>query len=400
MPVNPLEHESDKGVHFDVTHRHNLGVLLRLTHKYGTVSRSQLSRDLGLNRSTIHSIIQELSAQNMFRFPGSEAKAIPGRPSMMIQINPAFFTLTFALSKRSLVSAEVHLGDPVRVQKMNTTSIEGMSAIQIVEIISTRIASAIGNSAPSSVLLGVALSVPGEVSQPEGVVTSLELGWQDFSLKSQLHKELPNDLHIDVGTEADVGALAEKSFGGAKDLRNFCFLSGINELSAGLVVNGGLLTGRAGSAGRLSRVSVAQSRTGLSAQEGTPLQSLIGYNALLKQVQELGFDSIESFYASEDDTKKKELQSHVINILSSLFQNLVVLLGLEKIFLELELANYWSELSGKDIEEFNELLGFSDSVIVRSSLGTDVVQLGLGELGFELLFEHPDRYFAKAKLLK
>lgn len=319
---------------------------------------------------------------------------------MMIQINPAFFTLTFALSKRSLVSAEVHLGDPVRVQKMNTTSIEGMSAVQIVEIISTRIASAIGNSAPSSVLLGVALSVPGEVSQPEGVVTSLELGWQDFSLKSQLHKELPNDLHIDVGTEADVGALAEKSFGGAKDLRNFCFLSGINELSAGLVVNGGLLTGRAGSAGRLSRVSVAQSRTGLSAQEGTTLQSLIGYNALLKQVQELGFDSIESFYASEDDTKKKELQSHVINILSSLFQNLVVLLGLEKIFLELELANYWSELSGKDIEEFNELLGFSDSVIIRSSLGTDVVQLGLGELGFELLFEHPDRYFAKAKLLK
>ncbi len=397
MPVNPLEHETDKGAHFDVTHRHNLGVLLRLTHKYGTVSRSQLSRDLGLNRSTIHSIIQELSLQNMFRFPGSEAKALPGRPSMMIQINPAFFTLTFALSKRNLVSAEVHLGDPVRVQKIQTTTIEGMSELQIVELIARRISADIEDATSNTVLLGVALSVPGEVSQPEGVVTSVELGWQEFPLKSQLHKNLPSDLHIDVGTEADVGALAEKSFGGAKNLRNFVFLSGVNELSAGLVVNGGLLTGKAGSAGRLSRVSIAQSGNGHSTEEGTTIQSLIGYNALLKRVQDLGFDSIEAFYASEDQARKKELQSHVISVLSSLLQNLVVLLGVEKIFLELELANYWSELSGQDIEDFNGLLGFSDSVIVRSSLGTDVVQLGLGELGFEMLFENPDRYFTKAK---
>jgi predicted NBD/HSP70 family sugar kinase len=297
------------------------------------------------------------------------------------------------------VSAEVHFGDPVRVQKIQTKAVEGMSEFQIVELITQRITSVCNGATAESVLLAVALSVPGEVSQPEGAVTSVELGWREFPLKSKLRDSLPLELHIDVGTEASIGALAEKSFGGAKDLRNFGFLSGVNELSAGLVVNGALLTGRAGSAGRLSRVSVAQSNDGPELENGMTIQSLIGYNAMLTRVQELGFDSIESFYASEDDTKSKKLQSNVVSVLSSLLQNLVVLLGLNRVFLELELANYWSEISGKDIEEFNDLLGFSDSVITRSSLGPDVVQLGLGELGFEMLFKHPHRYFAKAKLL-
>ena len=394
MPVNPLQHETDKGAHFDVTHRHNLGVLLRLTHKYGTVSRSQLSRDLGLNRSTIHSLIQELSRHNMFRFPGSETKTLPGRPSMMIQINPDFFALGFSLSRNHLVSAEVHLGDPVTVQDAESVPIADQDAEAIVNSIAERVEKVVARNGNTKNLIGVAISVPGEVTQPDGVVTSIDLRWKDFPLKAKLVSRLPNSIHIDVGTEADVGALAEKSFGGAKALSNFVFLTGSNELSAGLVVNGSLLTGKGGRAGRISRLAVGSKPDHGVVEETELVQTAISLDALLEKVKKLGFDSIEDFYASEDDSKKAELQKNVMRAITNLLQSLVALLDVEKIFIELELANYWSEISGRDIEEFNEFIDCEDSLIIRSQVGAEVILLGLGELCFEMLFEKPENYFA------
>ena len=61
--------------------RHNLAALLEHLHFRGSASRSELGAGLGLNRSTIADLVQELDERGLVVERGVASQSGPGRPS-------------------------------------------------------------------------------------------------------------------------------------------------------------------------------------------------------------------------------------------------------------------------------------------------------------------------------
>src|ERR1700678_4235798 len=75
-----------RGATQDVVRQHNLATLLGHIHRYGTTSRADLTRSLGLNRSTIAALVDDLSVRGLVLECTTEERGTPGRPSLMVTI--------------------------------------------------------------------------------------------------------------------------------------------------------------------------------------------------------------------------------------------------------------------------------------------------------------------------
>src|SRR5689334_1301413 len=91
--------------------RQNLGALLRLVHVRGALSRAELTAALGLNRSTIGALTQDLVAAGLVReeLPSDHGRA--GRPSLVVRPESTrVFVYAFNIGVDRLVAARVGLG--------------------------------------------------------------------------------------------------------------------------------------------------------------------------------------------------------------------------------------------------------------------------------------------------
>ena len=78
-----------RGVSVEEMRRHNLAAVLDRLHIRGPLSRSQLARQTGLNRSTIGDLIGELVSLGMVEEDRGTTSNGPGRPSSVARTNPA-----------------------------------------------------------------------------------------------------------------------------------------------------------------------------------------------------------------------------------------------------------------------------------------------------------------------
>ena len=80
---------SGLGTNQEAVRRHNLGTLLRHVHQRGHSSRAELTKGMGLNRSTIAGLVAEL--ESLGAVENAEAVGTPtprgaGRPSVGVRI--------------------------------------------------------------------------------------------------------------------------------------------------------------------------------------------------------------------------------------------------------------------------------------------------------------------------
>ena len=119
--------------------RNNLSNILGLVHQSGPLSRAQLTRRTGLNRSTVGAVVADLADLRLVYEGIPERSAKAGRPSPVVHVDRG----TVAIAVNPEVDA-VHVGlvglggrvlEQVRVETANTPSAE-----QVVELATTAIA--------------------------------------------------------------------------------------------------------------------------------------------------------------------------------------------------------------------------------------------------------------------
>src|SRR5664279_5699001 len=76
------------GNNSDHVRRHNLSVVLGLAHRSGGLSRAQLTRRTGLNRSTIADLVGELVDRQLVVETEPDSSGQVGRPSPIVRPNP------------------------------------------------------------------------------------------------------------------------------------------------------------------------------------------------------------------------------------------------------------------------------------------------------------------------
>jgi predicted NBD/HSP70 family sugar kinase len=224
----------------------------------GVASRADIARRTGLSRSTVSSIVADLQAEGLVvdREDGGRAAAGSGRPPALIALDPAAgLALGIDFGKRHLAVALADLSHELLAEEWvvmadDYQAEEGMAeAAELVERMLD------DGGADRSRVLAVGMGIPGPVHETGLVGSSTILpGWVGASPERRMTELL--DLPVRVGNDANLGALAEFTWGAGRGFASFVYLKLATGIGAGIVIGGRLFEGVGGTAGEIGHTTI------------------------------------------------------------------------------------------------------------------------------------------------
>jgi predicted NBD/HSP70 family sugar kinase len=253
-----------RGARSEDVRRGNLGALLRHVHVHGPTSRSRLTSELALNRSTIGDLTGELVGAGLVREePGGPSNRLAaggtgtgGRPSyVVLPETERVQALAIDIGVTHLSVARVGLGGQVLARRdidHRRTTRRMRDEVRTIGKVAREL---LGELAPNAFCTGAGAAVPGMVRARDGMVRQVpNLGWTDVPLGQVLAEEL--GLPVTVGNDADLGVLAEHVRGAAVDCDDVVYLAGHSGIGAGVFTSGRPLVGNDGYAGEVGHLVV------------------------------------------------------------------------------------------------------------------------------------------------
>ena len=232
----------------------NQRIVLNLIRKHQPVSRADLSRHSGLQRSTVSAITGELISERWVA-EGAVSDLPRGRKPVFLHLNSQRVGI-FGINVRPYVTnlALANLDSRFLVQETMPTP---STPREFIEKISQRIRELM-KLHPEMVYEGVGVSLPGRVdSASQRFIFAPNLGWEREDLKAQL--ETATGLAVELENEANACALSEFWFGHhGDDVRNLIAVAVSEGIGVGMVLNGRLARGTSGLAGEFGHVSIVE----------------------------------------------------------------------------------------------------------------------------------------------
>jgi len=237
--------------------RTNLATILGILYRGGPASRAALSKRTGRNRSTIASLVADLSALGLVSEGESDSLGQVGRPSPVVSIRPEVTAIAVNPEIDALTIGLVGLdGNVRRVIRHECDRIP--TASEVLSITSAVIAG-MRHELDGLLVVGVGVAVPGQVRTGDGVVRNApHLDWHDEPFGAAL--AAATGYPVAVANDAALGALAEHEFGAGRARRNLIYVNGgASGIGGGVIADGALLGGMSGHAGELGHIRVSSS---------------------------------------------------------------------------------------------------------------------------------------------
>ncbi|KRF30879.1 ROK family transcriptional regulator [Yonghaparkia sp. Soil809] len=377
--------------------RRNLSAVLELVHLRRGVTRADLTRALGLNRSTIGDLVAVLAEHGWVDERDDAPRAGVGRPSprvvprdarLVAAINPEVDVIDIAL---------VSLGGAIVARRRVPLS-ETPTVAATVEI-SARTIAELGAEHPESTVVAAGVAVPGLVRTEDGLVRlAPRLGWREEPLAAPLAAAL--GIPVAAANDAHLGSRAEQSFGAGQGARTMLYLNGgPSGIGGGLVVDGQPMDGVAGYAGELGHASVDPNGPLCACGAVGCLEALVPRSALAAAVrlEHPDDDALESalltaIVAEEAGGPVHEEVARQLRWLAIALRGAVNLLNPERVVLGGHLAALWR---AADRDQRASLLGqalpvnAADATIEVAALGGQRLLIGAAELAWDGLLADP-----------
>jgi predicted NBD/HSP70 family sugar kinase len=233
----------------------NRRIILNLIRKHQPVSRADLARRSGLQRSTVSAITEELISDRWV-LEGAMGNLPRGRKPTFLHLNvdrAGIIGVTVRPGETTLVLARLDTSFVAQV----TIPSAGTAAQFVTEL--TRQVRYLIESHPAIPVEGIGLSLPGRVdAATQKLVFAPNLEWRDLDLKTPL--ERATGLPIELENAANACALAEIWFGRHADtVRNLIAVTVSEGIGVGMILNGQLVRGPSGMAGEFGHVSLDES---------------------------------------------------------------------------------------------------------------------------------------------
>lgn len=232
----------------------NRRIVLNLIRKHQPVSRADLSRHSGLQRSTVSAIAGELISERWVT-EGAVNDLPRGRKPTPLSLNAQRAGI-FGINVRPFVTnmALANLDGRFLVQETLPTP---STAKAFVEQVGRRIRELMSLH-PEMAYEGVGVSLPGRVDwSSQQFVFAPNLSWQRDGLKQQL--EAATGLTVELENEANACALSEFWFGRQNEgTRNLVAVTVSEGIGVGMILNGHLVRGPSGLAGEFGHISLCE----------------------------------------------------------------------------------------------------------------------------------------------
>ena len=224
----------------------------------GRTSQADIARATGLSRTTIHTLIGELKEEGMvLEVDGRPEGAGSGRPAAQLVLHTtsrAVLGIDFGHSHVQVAVAD--LAHNVLAERHRDLDVNHR-ANEALDFSAEMAAEVLGEAGiDRSRVIGAGIGIPGPVDRERGTAGSATIlpGWVGLRIADAMQKRL--GLPVDIENDANLGALAELTWGAGRDCTNFAYIKAATGIGAGLVIDGALLRGATGTAGEIGHTTL------------------------------------------------------------------------------------------------------------------------------------------------
>lgn len=231
----------------------NKSIVLDTIRAESPISRAKVSEMTGLNKTTVSSLVNELTGEHLVHELGPGESSGGRKPLMLLFNERAGHAIGIDVRIDAISAVLTDLQGTIR--ERYTSKLVSTKADDVQESI-VRCVKDLSAKAPESPygIVGVGVGVPGIVGEFGNVLFAPNLHWSNVPLQSRLAEEL--GLPVVIDNEANAGAVGEQRFGAGRDVRNLLYISVSHGIGTGIILDGALYRGPSGFAGEAGHFSI------------------------------------------------------------------------------------------------------------------------------------------------
>jgi len=264
------------------------------------ISRAELARTSGLQRSTVSLIVEELLRERWI-VEGLIGDAPRGRKPTGLVVN----------EKRTVLAVDVHPAQTTLAVADLSGRIAGQKQLQLPSDPKKVIRAIVGeikeiiSEHPDCSFEGIGMTVPGRFShQLKKTVFAPNVGWPIAQIKSRV--EQATGLQVVVDNVANACVLSEVWFGSSDETHDIVLVNVSEGIGTGIFVNGGLVRGAGEMAGEFGHVQMDPNGIPCGCGSRGCWETLASNRAGLRYYKEITGESLTSINALLDLTENRD----------------------------------------------------------------------------------------------
>jgi predicted NBD/HSP70 family sugar kinase len=233
--------------------------VLDALRRRGGASRVELVRETGLSRTTVSSLVSALLHEGIVVERADSQSEPPdrsrGRPAVRLTLNPSaggVLGVDFGHQDVRVGVADLActlLADARQELDVDHQPAEAMSAATD---LATMLLDRVGLARERVAGAGAAVSAPLHGPSHRLASTAIFPGWAGVDVQTELEARL--GMPVAVGNDANLGALAESTFGAGRNVDDLLYIMLGAGVGAGIIIGGRIYEGANGTAGELGHV--------------------------------------------------------------------------------------------------------------------------------------------------
>jgi len=235
--------------------------VIEVLRTQGRTSQADIARATGLSRTTVSSLVAELKNSSLvFEIDVKGPNLRGGRPGVQLVLqSSASAVLGIDFGHSHVLVAVADLAHNVLAERRCDLDVDHRAeeALDASARMALEVLEEAGIQRKN--VIGAGIGIPGPVDRARGTVGSATIlpGWLGLRIGAEMEKRL--GFSVEIENDANLGALAELTWGSGRDCMNFAYIKVATGVGAGLVVDGSLLRGASGTAGEIGHTTLDES---------------------------------------------------------------------------------------------------------------------------------------------
>ncbi len=337
--MSAIDLERIQGASSEVVRDINRRIVLNLIRTRQPISRADLARVSGLQRSTISLIVEELVEGNWV-IEGPTGRLPRGRRPTFLRLNDDRVIIGVDIRPSQTTVALANVNGKFTSQEVLATPADAKSGVEaLIERIQTVIRACRGKK-----IEGIGISLPGRPSAGH-LVFAPNLKWGDLDIRGTISKA--TGLEVELENAANACVLAAVWFDRMESCRNLVVITVSEGIGTGVLINGQLARGLNGMAGEFGHVPLDPEgpKCGCGSHGcwevfGSNRAALRYYHESSAQAQGLSFPDLLSL-ADQGNTRAAKALDRMAHYLGRGMRMIVAGLAPERIIIIGDLTKSW-----------------------------------------------------------
>jgi predicted NBD/HSP70 family sugar kinase len=237
----------------ETARRINRDIVLELIRANQPLSRADLSRHSGLQRSTVSLIVEQL-IQEKWVCEGALVSPPRGRPSTLLELNEDLVAIAVDIHPKQATVATVDLNGHLLSRSLVSLTSDPLASTRLMTECMQRILPKL----PRKSIEGIGISLPGRVDpKTQRLIFAPNMHWPEFDLKRVIEETM--GLPVKIENAATACMLAELTFNRIPGIRDIVLVTVSEGVGTCIFANGHLITGNRGMAGEFGHASLDSS---------------------------------------------------------------------------------------------------------------------------------------------